>query len=747
MKKTFVLILLSFIFCAVSAQKLKIELVNKILPDSTLTGNSQNAPEFGYISSIGDINGDGIPDLAIGGGGFNFNALTIHFMNSSGNYDSTRVIGIGIDGFNPQTSHEIIRFGRSISQLGDLNGDGDLDIAVTDDHNIYILFLNKSGKIKSYTHINPDQFGAYFSHARSSVSCPGDMDGDGLPDLHIAVARADSAGNSMGAVHSLRLNSDGSIKYYTSIYPQGSSFDKIKEGSQFGFTIGSAGDIDGNGVQDLIVGTVKDQVWMIMLNEDQSVYRTHLLDADNPVMKDVIPEWDGFSINPHPATSIVDIDQDGINDIVFGAGQGIDPGNVGSERSGKAFICYLDENGRVNEYEIISNETVDGLSLGDGSLFGTSCASIGDLNGDGYPEFAIGDPADTTRVFYGGAVYIFSAKPLPCEANDCVWPGDANNDGIVNVKDLINLGAGFNKSSNSKRILPVTTWVEQKAEDWQQGLNGIDFKHSDCDGNGEINHQDASVVEQNYSFVVMKMDEEVQSDPSGPPLYIVPSKDTVYAGDSVEYQILLGDQQTPGEDVYGVSMSLRHEVTEVFGSANSAKFDGNWLGTDGVDMITLSVPLNDGIDIGMSRTDQQNRTGEGYLSTVKVIMPDNLGEVQKDLDLYLTDVLIVTYEGDTIVPHVMVSEDVVVLKTGGSKAALFENDVKLFPNPTLGLVRLNSEIELDHILISDITGRTVYFNDHLESNNLLNLSFLPKGVYQIKIQSDYRFDYQSLVIK
>jgi hypothetical protein len=256
----------------------------------------------------------------------------------------------------------------------------------------------------------------------------------------------------------------------------------------------------------------------------------------------------------------------------------------------------------------------------------------------------------------------------------------------------------------------------------------------------------------NYSKVYLRMDESIPTDPLGPPLYIISNKDTVLTSDSILFNISLGDNQTLAKDIYGISMTLKHETVEIFGSDNSASFSGSWLGTEDVDMITLSIPLEDGIDLAMVRTDKINRTGQGYLSTVKVIIPDNLGETVKGIDLQLTDVFIYSYNGDTILPNVINGDSIVVYNTedigvNAEKTNTLENGLKVYPNPNSGMFTIESILKLDKIRISDLSVRLIRELSKPSQREVLNFAGLDKGVYIIEIQSGSLTAYKRVFVK
>ena len=280
-----------------------------------------------------------------------------------------------------------------------------------------------------------------------------------------------------------------------------------------------------------------------------------------------------------------------------------------------------------------------------------------------------------------------------------------------------------------------------------QTVSELNLNYFGVTENQKTNNNDSLLGDQDYSQVSLKIDRSVPTDPYGPPLYIVPSVDTVFGSDSVFYGVYLGDQETPAENVYGLSMKLQHDVVDVFGSDNSASFEGCWLGTKNVDMITMSVPLEDGIDIGMARIDQQNRSGYGFLSTVKIIIPDNLGEIEKIIDLEIREITIYGYDGSIIIPNIVIRNSVIIVGSKNLELNFLEKSLKVYPNPNSGVFNVESSLKLDKIRIMDLSGRVI---DQLltpAQHEVVNLSVFEKGVYVIEFQSGSLTAYERVFVK
>ncbi|HJM25190.1 MAG TPA: integrin alpha, partial [Nitrosopumilus sp.] len=278
--------------------------------DSTANGPELgNTHNFGIsIANIGDLDGDGVNDLAVGAhgdddGGTNRGAIHILFMNTDGSVDSTEVINDSTANGPTLTDNDY--WGRSIANIGDLDGDGVNDIAVgatSDDTDetgnasgginrgaVHILFMNTDGSIDSTVVINDstangpglsnhDKFGM-------SIANIGDLDGDGVNDLAVGADGDDTGGNNRGTVYILFMNTDGSIDSIEEINDSTPNGPELEGYDMFGSSIADIGDLNNDGVNDIIVGAIgadcvscvgnnSGEVHIMFMNTDGSVDST-----------------------------------------------------------------------------------------------------------------------------------------------------------------------------------------------------------------------------------------------------------------------------------------------------------------------------------------------------------------------------------------------------------------------------------------------------------------------------------------
>jgi len=246
----------------------------------------------GSIANLGDLDGDGVQDIAVGeylndDGGDSNGAVWILFLNTSGGVKTSYKINESRIGNGNELNDS--RFGISIANLGDLDGDGIQDIAVGEylnddggDSNgaVWILFLNTSGGVKSEYKINESRFGNGNELGGDgfggSIANLGDLDGDGVQDIAVGEFLNDDGGTKNGAVWILYLNTSGGVKSeYKINESRFGNGDELNSG-QFGFSIANLGDLNNDGVQDLAVGEIDSNdgglnngaVWILSLGED-----------------------------------------------------------------------------------------------------------------------------------------------------------------------------------------------------------------------------------------------------------------------------------------------------------------------------------------------------------------------------------------------------------------------------------------------------------------------------------------------
>ena len=243
-----------------------------IVPGPGLVTNSFVGPTLTAEDSFGfscdwlpDLDGDGNQELAVGApgddtGGSNRGAVYILFLDDSLAIKSFQKIAhnTGV------TLADNDNFGFSCRYIGDIDRDGKPELAVgaTGDSTVgtgrgavHILFLDRTGTAvlsqKIFSGDNGAPVLADSSAFGSSIAALGNIDAEGTPDIAVGAA----GDNGAGAMFVLLLRPDGSVRANTALRSGSSGAPIISTGDSFGLSCTLLGDLDGDLVPELAVGS------------------------------------------------------------------------------------------------------------------------------------------------------------------------------------------------------------------------------------------------------------------------------------------------------------------------------------------------------------------------------------------------------------------------------------------------------------------------------------------------------------
>ena len=322
--------------------------------------------------------------------------------------------------------------GNSAASLGDINGDGFDDIIIgapgadpigDSDGVAYVIFGSASGFSAEFDLSTLDGTNGFRIDALGlrddlgvSVSTAGDLNGDGLDDIVIGADKADPGVFNEGAAYVIY----GSTSSFGATFDlstldgtNGFVFNGEANSDRAGFSVNTAGDVNGDGLDDLVVGS---------LNGDDGVTadtgRAYVIFGSTAAMPAALTaasldgtvgfivtgettgDQTGFSVG-----SAGDVNGDGISDLLIGA-----PG-VNSD-TGAVYVIFGTTAGFSAEINVASLDGTNGFAVEGDAVdmqLGFSVSTIGDLNGDGLADLLIGAPASNSSASTGGAYVIYGS--------------------------------------------------------------------------------------------------------------------------------------------------------------------------------------------------------------------------------------------------------------------------------------------------------------------------------------------------
>ncbi len=342
------------------------------------------------VAGIGDLDGDGLPDLLLGSPTFTpppgmGPALAGQARVVSG---ATQALIRAMNGVNAGES-----LGLSVAEAGDVDGDGQPDVIAGASANLARVFSGATGALlRTWSGTGPlDNFGC-------AVAGVGDLDGDGSADLMV------------GARQTFVLGAPGYARVFsgatgsTLFTLAGTAYPEL-----FGAAVAGVGDVDGDGVPDLLVGSPAAAVGGVFNSGQARVF--------SGATFGVLFDLSGSASLDRFGTSVAgagDVNGDGVPDFAVGAPQN---GSLGSA------IGYVRVFSGAGGTPIC---TIPGAAAGE--QFALSIAGAGDVNGDGFPDLVGGAPlSNAGGPLQSGAARVHSVVGIPPGSSlfgtDCAGSG------------------------------------------------------------------------------------------------------------------------------------------------------------------------------------------------------------------------------------------------------------------------------------------------------------------------------------
>lgn len=407
----------------------------------SLDGEAQNDRSGRSVSAAGDINGDGVDDVIIGAfladPNGNASGRSYVVFGSTNGFASPIALSTlnGSNGFVLNGEVEADRAGWSVAAAGDVNGDA------IDDLIIGAIFASPNGNRsgRSYVVFGSDQgFSSPFEltalngsngfvlngealddESGQSVSGAGDINGDGIDDLIIGAPFADPNGTDSGRSYVVFGSENAFSNPFELSSLNGSNgvmIDGEAADDYSGASVSAAGDINGDGIDDLAIGAFFADPNGNASGRSYVVFGS-ASGFSSPLNLSSLNGSNGFALNGESAgnqsgkslSGAGDINGDGIGDLIIGAARTDPDGN----ESGRSYVVFGSADGFPGSLDLSSLDGSSGFILdGDGPLdrFGTSVSAAGDFNFDGLDDLIVGaDSADGSGNASGRSYVVFGS--------------------------------------------------------------------------------------------------------------------------------------------------------------------------------------------------------------------------------------------------------------------------------------------------------------------------------------------------
>ena len=317
---------------------------------------------------------------------------------------------------NNPTSQELNGFGFSVAGVGDVSGDGIPDLLV----GAYLQDVGGniaqgqafvfSGADRSLIHTLNDPMSQEYAYFGNSVAGVRDVNGDGIPDLLVG-ASLQNVGDKRDQGQAFVFSGATGQRLLTLNNPTPQAY------ALFGISVVGMGDVSGDGVPDILVGALEQDVGGRQDQGQAFVFSgatgQRLLTLNNPTPQ-------AYALFGYPVAGVGDVSGDGVPDILVGVNSQTVGGNVAQ---GQAFVFSGTTGQRLY--------TLNTPTPQEGAYFGDSVAGVGDVNSDGVPDLLVGAPGQ-------GQAFVFSGadRSLIHTLNDPTSQDAAFGDSVAGVGDV-----------------------------------------------------------------------------------------------------------------------------------------------------------------------------------------------------------------------------------------------------------------------------------------------------------------------
>ncbi len=365
---------------------------------------------------------------------------------------------------------------------------------------------------------------------------------------------------------------------------------------------------------------------------------------------------------------------------------------------------------------------------------------------------------------------IFDPYGNICDFMECIYPGDANHDGIVDATDVLAIGLAYGTSGHVRPNAHLN-WLPQASLNWNMtvGAHTFDFKHIDTDGSGVIDESDLEAIDLNYHQEHDDAGIDKPLSPDAEPMLFVDiigvSEEQV--GSNIHYKItsdfFVGSDIEPAQGFYGIALSLEYH-TEFPAEAVLAEVIhmDNVLTGNGEDALLFYKHLPDlnRLDIAIVRKDQKNKSSNSQQRIARgdiTLIGDIIGRpdtwdsetIEVPFTIEVLWVYAINNLGEDLQYFGIGDEVMLTILQSASEQQKDITTIHIHPNPSDGHFYLSSEATLLEVEVYNAMGqRVASYNvpQGLTTVFTMDLGHLPSGAYWVRCLTAQGLGIQKVIL-
>ena len=343
------------------------------------------------------------------------------------------------------------------------------------------------------------------------------------------------------------------------------------------------------------------------------------------------------------------------------------------------------------------------------------------------------------------AFWITFSAAQDCLPEECLWPGDANRNGICNNMDILWIGLGTQDVfGGDSRLDASVTWTPQVPPiDWMGSypISLINYKYADTNGDAWIDAGDFNIFPNLYGQTNDQFTTLLGDEIPGDDLRLIVSNSNPAPGETVEISIELGSATNPMNNIYGVAFTIDFDTSLIKEDFTTFSNLGGWMNTSEINLHSFAK-LDVLVDIvkpvfAFVSQDGQSVSGFGEIAKMSIVVEDIIVGLDGEpvdsifLDLRFKKVLgLNAQEQDILITSQ--NHSLLVKETSIEEQAHELNIIQLRNEQK---VIIQSKSQIRQAILINMAGQSIYRRNSKDTELEIFTSGIPAGIYLLHIQT------------